>query len=261
MTEMEFKGLSPFYRPILLDAVDSTNLYAKDLARRGESEGAVVIARSQHAGRGRMGRSFYSPHGDGLYMSVLLRPAFPACAALTLTTKAAVAVHQALQVRGFPCEIKWVNDLLLRDRKVCGILTEGQTDPKGLLAWAVVGLGINLREPDGGFPEELADIAGALYARDALPGGAARELAVDILTRFLELYQGTEDCHLAAYRAACPAAGRRILVLGRGEPREALALGIGEDFGLRVRWPGGEEETLSSGEISTRFVQEAGGFT
>lgn len=254
MTAAEWGGLSPFYRPILVDSVDSTNLYAKDLARQGEAEGAVVIARSQNAGRGRRGRSFYSPQGDGLYMSVLLRPTLPACASLTLTTKAAVAVYEALRARGFPCEVKWVNDLLLRGRKVCGILTEGQTNPRGRLAWAVVGIGVNLREPDGGFPRELADIAGALYAREALPEGAARELAMDILARFHGLYQGAERCHLAAYRAACPVAGRRILVLGRGEPREALALGIGEDFGLWVRWPGGGEEVLSSGEISTRFV-------
>ena len=251
MTAAEWGGFSPFYRPILLDSVDSTNLYAKDLARQGEAEGAVVIAGSQNAGRGRRGRSFYSPQGDGLYMSVLLRPTLPACASLTLTTKAAVAVYEALRARGFPCEVKWVNDLLLRGKKVCGILTEGQTNPRGQLAWAVVGIGVNLREPTAG-SRELAD-TGRCTPGKPCPR-AARELAMDILARFHGLYQGAERCHLAAYRAACPVAGRRILVLGRGGPREALALGIGEDFGLWVRWPGGGEEVLSSGEISTRFV-------
>ena len=126
----------------------------------------MLVAESQTAGRGRLGRSFHSPVGTGLYMSILLRPTFSAERALFITTAAAVAVCRAIeQETGLKPQIKWVNDIYLHEKKICGILTESSInfETKGL-KWAVLGIGLNLSEPEGGFPEEIRSVAGALFA-------------------------------------------------------------------------------------------------
>ena len=134
--------------------MDSTNTLVKHLAEQGGREGMVVIAQHQTAGKGRLGRSFYSPKGTGLYLSILLRPKFSAQEALSITTAAAVAVAEAVdQVtgkEGGEAKIKWVNDVYYRYRKVCGILTEASIDfETGGLHYAVLGIGVNLTPPPG----------------------------------------------------------------------------------------------------------------
>lgn len=152
------------------DTLPSTNDKAKELAAKGAPHGTVIIAGSQTNGRGRMGRSFYSPSGTGLYMSIILRPDISAELATCLTAVSAVAVHKTLySLFNKETEIKWVNDLLLDSKKVCGILAEGaplrsvsNTSPNAFAAieYIVIGIGINLS--DSGFPSELAGIAGSL---------------------------------------------------------------------------------------------------
>ena len=157
--------------------VTSTNDIVKNAARAGAEEGFTVTARCQTAGRGRMGRSFFSPDGTGLYISILLRPTFHPKDALMITTAAAVATARALEAAGSRnIGIKWVNDLLINGKKIAGILTESSLSMGAdSLDFAVLGIGINLLSPSNGFPEEIKDIAGAVFDN-------ARE----------ELYEGTD---------------------------------------------------------------------
>ena len=150
----------------IYDELESTNQTAKKEAMMGEAgHGAFVIARSQTAGRGRRGREFYSPADTGLYMSVILKPQGTIHDSLLITTAAAVAVYRAVaQLCGIQLDIKWVNDLFYKGKKVCGILTEAVTDfESGNIEFVVVGMGLNLYLDQENLPGELRNIAGALY--------------------------------------------------------------------------------------------------
>ena len=168
------------------DTLESSNRTAKLLALDGASHGTLVLTGHQSAGRGRLGRTFESPAGKGVYLSVVLRPALPAAGAQTATIGAAVAVCRAVKALcGRELSIKWVNDLYEQGKKVCGILTEAGTDlESGQLEWLVVGIGLNLTSTAADWPPELARKAGSLYpggpapvSRAALAGAIARELA------------------------------------------------------------------------------------
>ena len=150
----------------IYDELESTNQTAKKEAMMGEAgHGAFVIARSQTAGRGRRGREFYSPADTGLYMSVILKPQGTIHDSLLITTAAAVAVYRAVaQLCGIQLDIKWVNDLFYKGKKVCGILTEAVTDfESGNIEFVVVGMGLNLYLDQENLPQKLKSIAGALY--------------------------------------------------------------------------------------------------
>ena len=150
----------------VLPEAQSTNDLLRQRAQEGAPEGTVLLALSQSAGRGRSGREFFSPPDTGLYFSVLLRPE-PGRNAQSITTMAAAAMCRTLETMGADRPgIKWVNDLFVRGRKVCGILTEGAFSlEEGRLQYAVLGVGLNLYAPAGGFPEPLADIAGPAFDR------------------------------------------------------------------------------------------------
>jgi BirA family biotin operon repressor/biotin-[acetyl-CoA-carboxylase] ligase len=161
----------------VFDTVDSTNTVCLKRASGGDRRTYAAVAGGQTRGRGRRGRSFFSPDGTGLYMSILLRPSgLSADEAVKFTTIAAVAVSEAIEaVACKTASIKWVNDIYVSGRKACGILTEASFNPEdGTLDYAVVGIGINVYEPQGGFPEEIKDRAGALAGpvnRNNLPAG------------------------------------------------------------------------------------------
>ena len=235
----------------VVEETQSTNTALRALAEAGAPEGTVYIAQSQTGGRGRMGRSFFSPAGTGLYLSLLLRPTTwePARAA-QLTAAAAAAMCEALrQVTGKEPGIKWVNDLLLDGKKVCGILTEASFSMEsGVLEYAVLGLGVNVYPPEGGFPKELGEIAGAVLDT---PGEDVRNrLAGEFLNRFLAGYAHPEDrSFLEIYRRRSVAVGRDITVLSGGHERRAFAYGVDDDCRLLVRYDDGTEQALSYGEI------------
>ena len=205
-------------------------------------------------GRGRRGRSFASPPGTGLYLSKVLRRALPMQNAVLVTSAAAVAVCRAIQaVSGKRLEIKWVNDLYFCGKKCCGILTEAAADVEsGGLDHLVVGIGLNLYEPEGGWPEALAPIATAVFA----PGETVNRcrLAAAVADELLALCGALPDIpFMEEYRARNLVPGRDVLILQNGESRPAHALAITDDGRLRVRLPDGGEETLSFGEISIRL--------
>lgn len=239
------------------DTIDSTNTALKRMAPEGAPEGTCLLAKEQTAGRGRLGRSFYSPSGSGLYLSMLLRPQLLPISATHLTCAAAVAVCETIEdLTDRRPVIKWVNDIYVDGKKVCGILTEGALNSAdGTLSYAIVGIGINLLAPEGGFPEEIARTAGAL---DVDPG-IRSALSAGIIDRLLDLYEGMpEASFLEAYRQRSFLLGQPILVYPlaggdiKGEPYPATVLSILPDFSLLVRLEDGTTRAISSGEVSVR---------
>lgn len=234
-------------------SVSSTNTLLKAWAEDGCPEGTVAVAEEQTAGRGRRGRSFYSPKGSGLYMSVLLRPSQNAGVALHITTCAAVAVAEAIEaLSAHEAQIKWVNDVFLDGKKVCGILTEASVDVEsGTLRYAILGIGVNALSPVGGFPEELEGVAGAVFTRCELPDLRSR-LASEILERFFHYYRelGSDEC-FEAYRRRLFVLGRKVTVLSGGTAvAEAEVLDLNRDYSLAVRYEDGLVANLNTGEVS-----------
>lgn len=241
--------------------IDSTNTYLKKKAVQAHQSGwpadlkawHTVIASFQSAGRGRMGRAFASPAGTGLYLSILLHPQISAERATRITTAAAVAACRAIVAcTGEEPKIKWVNDVFLHGKKVCGILTEASVNPEsGKLDWAVMGIGFNVYEPQGGFPEELKDIAGAVSA-EWQPDLRSR-IAASFLREFYGLCRDLKATgFLEEYRRRSFLIGQEVNVL-RGETvRPATALDIDSECHLLVRYEDGSIEALSSGEVSVR---------
>lgn len=232
------------------DSVSSTNTVLKELAEQGKPEGTVLIAKEQSAGKGRLGRSFFSPKGTGLYMSLLLRPKFSAEESLSITTAAAVAVAGAVEeATGRPAKIKWVNDVYLDGYKICGILTEASADfETGGLHYAVLGIGVNLQAPEGGFSAEIKDVAGALF--EEAPPEAQSALAAGILNRFFAFYSSlTEHSFLPEYRARSLLTGAQIRFLHGNETFSGKVIGIDDDVRLVVELTDGTKRAFSAGEV------------
>lgn len=246
------EAVGPYPAPVqLYDTLESTNRTAKLLALEGAAHGTLVLAGGQTAGRGRLGRSFASPAGKGVYCSVVLRPPLPAANAQTATIGAAVAVCRAVQMLcGLELAIKWVNDLYYRGKKVCGILTEAGTDlESGQLEWLVVGIGLNLTTSPADWPEELARTAGSLY-----PGGPApvsRAVLAGAIARELLTLCPAFDC-LDEYRARCFVPGHWVTVCTGAETYAAKALSIDDAGRLVVEREGGRQIALQHGEVSIR---------
>lgn len=238
-----------------LDTVDSTNTYLKRRAAEGAPHGFAVLAEEQTGGRGRFGRSFHSARGKGLYLSVLLRPEFSAVQAATLTPWVAVAVCRALEeLTGLRPAIKWINDILLDDRKLCGILTEADVAPDGALNHVIIGIGLNLSQKDEDFSPDVAPIATSLACH--LPEPPSREEVLSALfaqlNRMWDSFPGAVEEYLEAYRSRCSTVGQEIQITGVGAERSGFALGVNEDFSLRVRLEDGRCQNLDSGMVSAR---------
>ena len=243
---------------IYLDEVDSTNTYLKQLANDGAPHGTVVIANAQTGGRGRMERGFVSEAGKGLFFSLLLRPTGDAVRNLTmLTSFVAVCVCEAIAaVTGIEAQIKWVNDILVEDRKLCGILLEMSAGCEpGTVDYVVVGVGINVGYQAADFPVDLRDRVTSLAMLTDQPLSRDR-LAAALIDSLARMYASLSDpaAYLAAYRARSATVGREVLVLRGGDSRPAFAERIGDDCGLIVRYPDGTRETLTYGETSIRGV-------
>lgn len=235
--------------------VSSTNTLAKQMVEAGAPEGTVILAETQTAGRGRRDHSFHSPPEGGIYMSLILRPAFSARDSLCITTCAAVAVARAIEeVSGVEARIKWVNDVFCHGKKVCGISTEASIDlESGGLRYAVLGIGINVFPGDEPFSPALSAVATTVFP--ARPQGAdvRSRLVAGVLNYFWAEYPRLTEKHFfEAYRTRSFLLGQPINILRGRETIPALALDLDRDFGLRVRLDDGTEETLSSGEVSIR---------
>jgi len=235
------------------DEMASTNTRARELAMQGAPHGTAVLARRQTGGRGRFGRSFYSPDGSGLYISFILRPDLPADRAVMLTSMAAVAVARAMErVADVEAKIKWVNDVYLDAKKACGILCEAGIDfENGRMQYVVMGIGVNVGSMD--FPPELAEIA------TSVSNACGREISrsrfcAELMNELNALYPQMESgAFMEESRARSNVIGRNITVL-RGEERyDAVAVDIDDEGSLVIRREDGSTDVLHSGEISVRF--------
>lgn len=244
------------YRLRIYPEIGSTNDEGKLLAQKGEAENLVILAESQTAGKGRRGRSFYSQGSEGIYMSILLRPELPFNEALKITTMTAVAVARAIE-KNCPVNvgIKWVNDLFINGKKVCGILTEAGLDfETGQLDYAVVGIGINVLKRQ--FPEELQDIVTTLEDESGIRISRS-QLVADILKEVDTLYRELGEKNNTFYEeyvSRSVVVGKEVTVLEGNTSYEAKVIGIDENIGLVVETKEGTK-TLSSGEVSVRQIE------
>ena len=232
---------------------DSTNDRAKAYAaEHPETRAAVFIAERQTAGRGRRGRSFSSPDGAGLYLSVLFSPPEEGDLLLTETARAAVSVARAIEdaAPDLHPEIKWVNDLLIDGKKTAGILAEAVLSPDGKKPRLILGIGINVHRR--AFPPELENIATSLEDHTARTLCRA-DLAAKLICRILE--EEPRPPFIEDYRARLCLTGKVVFIL-RAAPRRALVLGVNDCGFLHIRYDDGSEELLNSGEISVRFWKE-----
>jgi BirA family biotin operon repressor/biotin-[acetyl-CoA-carboxylase] ligase len=223
--------------------IDSTNNEAKKRARNGEKMPQLICAESQSAGRGRLGRSFYSPDGTGLYMSLAFEVKTDMADALSVTSAAAVAAAEAIEeLSEAKCLIKWVNDIYSGGRKVCGILAEAVLSEKRNII--IVGIGVNCTTAD--FPEDIKDRAGSIGKIDR------NILAALISEKLLRYVKDLHSrCWMDDYRKRSMVLGKDITYTENGIARKAKAISIDDNGGLVV--DDGEIRTLSTGEISIRF--------
>ena len=247
--KQEYKNMDINVIPV----IGSTNDLVREKANEGLEEGYVVISNEQTKGRGRYGRKFFSPSGTGLYMSILLRPKnYSASEAVKVTMIAAVALCEAIEeVSDEKAEIKWVNDIFIKGKKVCGILTEASYGlENGVLDYAVVGVGINVYRPEGGFPEEIKQTAGAIF--DNTQDDLKNHLSASFINSFMKYYLLQNDEFVEEYRKRSFVVGKKVMVIMGEDKREALVKGVDDDCRLIVEYDDGKIEYLSYGEISIK---------
>ncbi len=247
----KYLSVSPEVFLNVYDCVDSTNKIAMEMAASGAPAGTVIAAASQTAGRGRLGRSFYSPCGSGIYISIILRPDAPAQDSLFLTVSTAVAVCRAIELMSDErAKIKWVNDIYMRDRKVCGILVQGAADGDKI-DYAVTGIGINLLPPEEGFPNDINAVAGSVFT-SSFPDMRS-SLAAKVIENAMKL------CRLPADRSVIDEYRRRswldgcsVNVIQNGSTVPAKVIGIDEECRLEIVYDDGRTDRLMAGEVSVR---------
>jgi BirA family biotin operon repressor/biotin-[acetyl-CoA-carboxylase] ligase len=229
-------------------SIDSTNTKLKTLAQK--SEGLVVVSEEQTRGRGRRGKTFYSPKSRGIYFSILLKPDLPVDQSVFITIAMAVAAARGIEkTTGINCDIKWVNDLFIKEKKFGGILTEASMEMESqTLEYVIIGCGLNIASAD--YPKDISGLVTAL--RDETNESFSRnQLLAEIVNEFENLYTNlAEKTYLPEYKKRSNILGREIrLILPRGtETVEAIDI---DDLGqLVVKKSDGSVKTLSTGEIS-----------
>ena len=238
-----------------LEETDSTNTRIKNMAKDGAPHGTVLIADRQTGGHGRLGRSFHSPGGVGIYMSILLRPDCKPAQLLHLTCATAVAMCDAVEkAAGFRPGIKWTNDLVSGKRKLGGILTELGFTSSGTVDYAVIGIGINCCQRLSDFAPDIRDIAGSLSMITGTETDRAKVAAamMEALHEMSETLLTGKEAMLERYRADCITVGQDISLVRSDEVRHGHAVDVDESGSLVVRFGDGHTEAVSSGEVSVR---------
>ena len=238
------------------DTISSTNTKAKELAQDGAPHGTVLVADHQTGGRGRLGRSFSSPAGMGVYLSVLLRPNCQPAALMHLTCAAAVAMCNAVeQAAGIRPKIKWTNDLVFNKKKLGGILTELSPNPDtGLVDYAIIGIGINCCQNPSDFPPEIGDMAASLSMVSGKEISRAY-LAAAMIEKLVEMDRSLlpeKEKIMDRYKKDCITLGQDILLVRGEEKRYGTAIDLDAEGGLTVRFADGTVGTVTSGEVSVR---------
>lgn len=251
MNETKLKRLLSDYEIHCFETIDSTNTYAKKLAKQGCAEKTVVFANSQTSGRGRLGKTFYSPENSGIYLSIIIRPNILVKDVSLITPATAVAVSNVLiDFVKADVKIKWVNDIFLNGKKICGILTEsvmGKNRPE----YVVVGIGINVNPSQNGFPDEIKNIAGTLFEKSSEVD--IETLSAKIVMSVVKEIEKLPDTSFSkTYRDRCFILGQEI-ELSTGE--KATAITTDDRCQLCVRMSDGSTKTLSSGDISIKVKE------
>lgn len=234
---------------ICLETVSSTNTYLKGLA--DAPSGTVVISETQTGGVGRYKRTFHSPKG-GIYLSYLFRD--PICGAQYLTPIAGVCVKRAIEsLCGVNVGIKWVNDLILGNKKICGILAESVTD--GEVSRTILGIGINVNTAKDGFRGDLSDIASSLLIETGkyIDEGA---LCAEIIKN-LDSITADRAGYLQEYRKSCVTVGKDVVFYSQDGTHEGRVLGVDDSFSLEILTKNGEKRSIFSGEVSTKPLQNS----
>lgn len=233
------------------EILDSTNTKAKALAQAGAPHGTCVFSKAQTQGKGRMGRSFSSPSGLGMYLSVVLRPNCPPAQLMNLTCAVGVAACEAVkQVCGLEPGLKWINDLVVGSQKLGGILCELSIAPKtGQVDFAIVGIGINCLQRVEDFPPELQSMATSLrlLTGTSISPATLAAAMIDALSR-MPLPFGNMD----QYRKLCVTLGKPVQVLQADHTYLAEAVSVDDAGALIVKTPDGQQTAVSSGEVSVR---------
>ncbi len=238
----------------IYDSVVSTNTLAKQLADSGCADKTVVIAREQSGGKGRLGRYFHSARG-GLYMSVVLRPTVSFTDTPLITVAAAVAVSRAVdKICGISTGIKWVNDIFLNGKKICGILTQGSVNVEnGSVDHVVLGVGLNINKPANDFPNELKNIAASIYSTP-VNSRVQNKLIAEILNEFFAIYENMGKSNLLdEYRSRSIIIGKEVVCVTEGGEFPATVKSIDNDAHLIVTDKSGKNHKLSSGEVRIKI--------
>ena len=238
----------------LLNTVDSTNDYAKMLAKQDAPEYTLVVADIQTHGKGRMGRVFSSPSGTGIYMSFILRPKTSLETAQLITSCVAVAISKAIDTLcNCSSKIKWVNDIFLNDKKISGTLTEGAINfENGSFEYAIVGIGINVRSVKNIFDGELSSIATSIEDETGLKISRSRLIAEVFNNVYLQLQSIDEKSFIKEYKKRSLIVGKDVIVSENGQEVFAKAIGIDKTAGLIVQFEDGSTKVLNSGEARLR---------
>lgn len=236
-----------------LDSVASTNDVARDMAASGSPEGTCVLAREQTAGRGRQGRTWASPPGKGLYVSVILRPTIRAAQSPVLTLAAAVAVAETLKLDfEVTADIKWPNDVMASGRKICGILVESAIE-RDRVQYAAMGIGLNVAQRE--FPDEVSAVATSLLietGRSLAPDDVLNPL-LERLTRWYEIAVTEPSKMLVRWEELSSyARGCAVRVESSDWSIEGVTRGLASTGALRVELANGEIREVFSGEVSLR---------
>lgn len=249
-----------FFEDILVyDILESTNITAKQLANDGAKSGTVVIAEQQTAGKGRLGRTFFSPQNTGIYMSVIFRLNQSIDCSLLITSATAVAVCRAIEKQcNISPEIKWVNDVYLDNKKICGILTEASINyQNNSLDYIIVGIGINITTND--FPDEIKNRANSIFSKQdgKLEDGFSRNnLIAEVLNQLEIICNDLEEKQfIMEYKNRSCILGCDINVITLDSQEIATAIDINEQGHLIVRTLYGDIKELSTGEITIRKIE------
>ncbi len=240
----------------IFNSIHSTNLKAKEFAISGATHGTTIIANHQTDGRGRHGKSFFSPANTGIYMSIILKPNWDISKSTLITIAGAIAVKRSIKkLLHIDLDIKWVNDLFYQGKKVCGILTEAISDfETNSIDTIILGIGLNVDHPFSDFPKELKEIATSLNGKqistkNTLQSISREEIMAEIIIELLKISQSLNaNDFITEYKNSSLALGKTVRIVGTNEPVQVLDI---NDLGhLIVLNDKGETKELSSGEIS-----------
>lgn len=239
--------------------IDSTNQEAKKFLMDDDiPHGTVLLSEEQTAGRGRFQRKFFSPSNNGIYMSVILRPNIELSKAIHITTSAAVSVCRAIEnLTNKRPKIKWVNDIFLDEKKICGILTEASGNfESGRVENVVVGIGINFKTKEADFPDDIKGVAGSIFEGEE-PNITRNQLVAEILNELLYMCDNLEDKSIMQeYKVLSFVLGKKVSFLKNNRLNKAKAVDISDEGALVVQYENGDLDYLNSGEISIKTCKK-----